>query len=177
MPQNQYDMAERVSKSVYAAPIRTGSPIFTEHLGRRRKLCAGPHPRSPQLACNRALVSARPHNVAPGESAIWPSLNAPSSVLTTSNGVARAVGMSRIREEWVFDTEVAAIANHVCSAPNNRHFQHERTRPFRADFGCKSQLRAAANRDSVVLTRISVRWIHDGPSEERGRSTFLPVQP
>jgi hypothetical protein len=33
-------------------------------------------------------------------------------------------------------------------------------------FCCKGQLRLAANRDSVVLTRISVRSIHDGPSEE-----------
>jgi hypothetical protein len=32
-------------------------------------------------------------------------------------------------------------------------------------FCCKSQLRLAANRDSVVLTRISARSIHDGPSE------------
>src|ERR1700742_3189509 len=31
---------------------------------------------------------------------------------------------------------------------------------------CKSQLRGVANRDSVVLTRISARSIHDGPSEE-----------
>jgi hypothetical protein len=33
-------------------------------------------------------------------------------------------------------------------------------------FCCRSQLRLAANRDSVVLTRISARSIHDGPSEE-----------
>ena len=33
-------------------------------------------------------------------------------------------------------------------------------------FCCKSRLRQAANRDSVVLTRISARSIHDGPSEE-----------
>jgi hypothetical protein len=33
-------------------------------------------------------------------------------------------------------------------------------------FCCKSQLRAVANRDSVVLTRFSARSIHDGPSEE-----------
>ena len=33
-------------------------------------------------------------------------------------------------------------------------------------FCCKSRLRRAANRDSVVLTRFSVRSIHDGPSEE-----------
>jgi hypothetical protein len=33
-------------------------------------------------------------------------------------------------------------------------------------FCCKSQLRRAANRDSVVLTRFSARSIHDGPSEE-----------
>jgi hypothetical protein len=33
-------------------------------------------------------------------------------------------------------------------------------------FCCKSQLRQAANRDSVLLTRISARSIHDGPSEE-----------
>jgi putative tryptophan/tyrosine transport system substrate-binding protein len=33
-------------------------------------------------------------------------------------------------------------------------------------FCCKSQLRQAAKRDSVVLTRFSVRSIHDGPSEE-----------
>jgi hypothetical protein len=33
-------------------------------------------------------------------------------------------------------------------------------------FCCKSQLRQTAKRDSVVLTRFSVRSIHDGPSEE-----------
>jgi hypothetical protein len=33
-------------------------------------------------------------------------------------------------------------------------------------FCCKSQLRQAANRDSVVVTRFSARSIHDGPSEE-----------
>ena len=33
-------------------------------------------------------------------------------------------------------------------------------------FCCKSQLRQAAKRDSVVLTRFSARSIHDGPSEE-----------
>jgi hypothetical protein len=33
-------------------------------------------------------------------------------------------------------------------------------------FCCKSRLRPAANRDSVMLTRISARSIHDGPSEE-----------
>jgi hypothetical protein len=33
-------------------------------------------------------------------------------------------------------------------------------------FCCKSRLRAAATRDSVTLMRISVRSIHDGPSEE-----------
>ena len=33
-------------------------------------------------------------------------------------------------------------------------------------FCCKSRLRQAAKRDSVVLTRISARSIHDGPSEE-----------
>jgi hypothetical protein len=31
---------------------------------------------------------------------------------------------------------------------------------------------ASANRDSVVLTRISARSSHDGPSEERAGSTF-----
>jgi hypothetical protein len=30
----------------------------------------------------------------------------------------------------------------------------------------QKSLRDAANRDSVVLTRISARSIHDGPSEE-----------
>ena len=33
-------------------------------------------------------------------------------------------------------------------------------------FCCKSRLRQATNRDSVTLTRISARSIHDGPSEE-----------
>ena len=33
-------------------------------------------------------------------------------------------------------------------------------------FCCKSRLREAAKRDSVVVTRFSVRSIHDGPSEE-----------
>ena len=33
-------------------------------------------------------------------------------------------------------------------------------------FCCKSQLRQAVKRDSVVLTRFSVGSIHDGPSEE-----------
>ena len=33
-------------------------------------------------------------------------------------------------------------------------------------FCCKSRLRRWANRDSVVLTRILMRSIHDGPSEE-----------
>ena len=33
-------------------------------------------------------------------------------------------------------------------------------------FCCKSQLRQAAKRDSVVLTRFSMGSIHDGPSEE-----------
>ena len=33
-------------------------------------------------------------------------------------------------------------------------------------FCCKSRLRQAAKRDSVVVTRFSVRSIHDGPSEE-----------
>src|SRR4030081_1679975 len=42
-------------------------------------------------------------------------------------------------------------------------------------FCCKSQLRQAAKRDSVVLTRISARSIHDGPSEECPRSTVLRV--
>ena len=32
-------------------------------------------------------------------------------------------------------TEVAAIANHVCFTPNNRHLRLERTLPFRANFG------------------------------------------
>jgi len=31
---------------------------------------------------------------------------------------------------------------------------------------CRSRLRQASNRDSVVLTRIAARSIHDGPSEE-----------
>jgi hypothetical protein len=33
-------------------------------------------------------------------------------------------------------------------------------------FCCKSPLRRACKRDSVVLTRIAARSIHDGPSEE-----------
>jgi hypothetical protein len=33
-------------------------------------------------------------------------------------------------------------------------------------FCCKSRLRHAAKRDSVVVTRFSARSIHDGPSEE-----------
>jgi len=33
-------------------------------------------------------------------------------------------------------------------------------------FCCKTRLRQAAKRDSVMLTRISARSIHDGPSEE-----------
>ena len=33
------------------------------------------------------------------------------------------------------NSEVAAIANHVCSTPNNRHLRLERTLPFRANFG------------------------------------------
>ena len=33
-------------------------------------------------------------------------------------------------------------------------------------FCCKSRLRQATNRDSVVLTRFSMRSIHDGPFEE-----------
>jgi hypothetical protein len=33
-------------------------------------------------------------------------------------------------------------------------------------FCCKSRLREAAKRDSVLLTRIAARSIHDGPSEE-----------
>jgi hypothetical protein len=32
------------------------------------------------------------------------------------------------------NSEVAAIANHVCSTPNNRHLRLERTLPFGADF-------------------------------------------
>jgi hypothetical protein len=33
-------------------------------------------------------------------------------------------------------------------------------------FFCKSRLRQVSKRDSVVLTRISARSIHDGPYEE-----------
>jgi hypothetical protein len=33
-------------------------------------------------------------------------------------------------------------------------------------FCCKSRLREATKRDSVVLTRIATRSIHDGPSKE-----------
>lgn len=33
-------------------------------------------------------------------------------------------------------------------------------------FCCESQLGQAQRRDSVVLTRIAARSIHDGPSEE-----------
>jgi hypothetical protein len=33
-------------------------------------------------------------------------------------------------------------------------------------FCCKSRLRQASKRDSVVLTRIAAESIHDGPSEE-----------
>src|ERR1700722_3219368 len=33
-------------------------------------------------------------------------------------------------------------------------------------FCCRSRLREASKRDSVVLTRIAARSIHDGPSEE-----------
>jgi hypothetical protein len=33
------------------------------------------------------------------------------------------------------NSEVAAIATHVCSTPNNRHVRLERTRPFRAKSG------------------------------------------
>jgi hypothetical protein len=33
-------------------------------------------------------------------------------------------------------------------------------------FCCKSRLREATKRDSVVLRRIASRSIHDGPSEE-----------
>jgi hypothetical protein len=33
-------------------------------------------------------------------------------------------------------------------------------------FCCKSQLREASKHDSVLLTRIAARSIHDGPSEE-----------
>src|ERR1700721_406593 len=42
-------------------------------------------------------------------------------------------------------------------------------------FCCRSRLREASKRDSVVLTRIAAGAIHDGPSEEGPRSTVLRV--
>ena len=45
-------LAERVSKSVYIALIRERSPTFKKHKRHRHELCAGPHVRSPQFACN-----------------------------------------------------------------------------------------------------------------------------
>ena len=42
-------------------------------------------------------------------------------------------------------------------------------------FCCRSPLRHAANRDSILLTRISAGASHDGPTEERTNAAFLPV--
>ena len=47
-----YSMAERVSKLVYLALIRERSPTFKKHMRHRRELCAEPHVRSLQFACN-----------------------------------------------------------------------------------------------------------------------------
>ena len=43
-------------------------------------------------------------------------------------------------------------------------------------FCCKSALRYAANRDSVLLTRIVARASHDGPAEERAQLAYQFVQ-
>jgi hypothetical protein len=41
------------------------------------------------------------------------------------------------------NSEVAAIATHVCSTPNNRHVRLERTRPFGAVADIAGRIRAA----------------------------------
>jgi hypothetical protein len=46
------------------------------------------------------------------------------------------------------------------------HLGHNDRTSGSGRFCCKSRLRQAANRDSVVVTRFSARSIHDGPSEE-----------
>jgi hypothetical protein len=43
------------------------------------------------------------------------------------------------------NSEVPAIANHVCSTPNNRHLQLERTGPFRANMRHQLEMKEAAN--------------------------------
>src|SRR5438105_15244249 len=42
-------------------------------------------------------------------------------------------------------------------------------------FCCRSPLRLAANRDSILLTRILVGASHDGTPEERTSAAFLPI--
>src|SRR5437868_8085134 len=42
-------------------------------------------------------------------------------------------------------------------------------------FCCRSPLRLAANRDSILLTRILVGASHDGSAEERTSAAFLPI--
>jgi len=52
------------------------------------------------------------------------------------------------------NSEVAAIANHVCSTPNNRHLRLERTLPFLAISGSRGlldQIAGAARRDGASL--------------------------
>src|SRR5450756_511025 len=66
-----------------------------------------------------------------------------------------------------------------CRSPGALRFTPERRQvghpamSVSCRFCCKSQLRQAANRDSVVLTRFSARSIHDGPFEEHDAPAFI----
>jgi hypothetical protein len=59
--------------------------------------------------------------------------------------------------------------------PNNRREATAASMSVRCRFCCRSRSRHAANRDSILLTRISARASHDGAAEERTSAAFLPV--
>jgi hypothetical protein len=61
------------------------------------------------------------------------------------------------------NSEVAAIANHVCSTPNNRHLRLERTLPFRANMRHSGPLGYLRNSDKCLRLLSSSH----GPARKR----------
>src|SRR5205085_12427016 len=74
------------------------------------------------------------------------------------NTAVDTLGGSRMRESRTYGS--------VRGARGNSRPYREPAMSVHGRFCCKSRLREAAKRDSVLLTRIAARSTHDGPFEE-----------
>src|SRR2546423_4336025 len=85
---------------------------------------------------------------------------------------ATGIGRRIVRFGSISESAVAIVRSGLTRKQTQlRH----RAMSEKCRFCCRSPLRLAANRDSILLTRILVGASHDGTPEERTGAAFLPI--